>query len=85
MAEQEDFGLTFSNGHTKVATIQKETISENDLKTSRQDFPQLKIERRIHTEMGRRGGDAIWPGPTPLEQQSKGRKDTTTLEVSPEE
>ena len=85
MTEQEDFGLTFSNGHTKVATIQKETISENDLKTSRQDFPQLKIERRIHTEMGRRGRDAIWPGPTPLEQQSKGRKDTTTLEVSPEE
>ena len=85
IAKPEDTDLTSSHGYTKVATIQKETISENDLKTSRQDFPQLKIERRIHTEMGRRGRDAIWPGPTPLEQQSKGRKDTTTLEVSPEE
>jgi len=66
MAEKEDFGFTLFNGHTKVATIHKETISENDLKTSRQDFPQLKIERRIHTEMGRRGRDAIWPGHTPL-------------------
>ena len=35
--------------------------------------------------MGRRGRDAIWPGHTPLEQQSKGRKDITTLDVSPEE
>ena len=35
--------------------------------------------------MGRRGRDAIWPGPTLLEQQSKGRKDITTLEASPEE
>lgn len=43
MAEQEDFGLTPFNGHTKVATIHKETISENDLKTSRKNIPQLKI------------------------------------------
>lgn len=85
IAELEDFGLTSFNGHTKVTAIHKETISENDLKTSRQDFPQLKIERRIRIEMGRRGRDAIWPGPTPLEQQSKGRKDITTLEASPEE
>ena len=63
----------------------RETIFETSLRTSKKDFLQLKIKRRNHTELGRRDTDAIWPGPTLLEQQPRGRKDITASEVSPEE
>ena len=43
MAEQEDPELISSHGHTKITTIYRATISENDLKTSRKDLLQLKI------------------------------------------
>ena len=43
VAEQEDPELTSSHGHTKIATIHRTTIDENELKTSRTDFPQLKL------------------------------------------
>lgn len=34
----------------------------NDLKTSKKDFSQLKIKRKSHTEMDRRGKNVVWPG-----------------------
>lgn len=40
-------------------------IYENDLKTSRKDLPHLKIQRRNHNKMGRKGRDAVKSGPTP--------------------
>ena len=43
MEEQENPELTSSHGHTKITTIYRATIYENDLKTDRKDFPQLKI------------------------------------------
>ena len=46
MVEQEDPELSSSHNHTKITTIYRATLSENDLKTSRKDSPQLKIQRR---------------------------------------
>ena len=43
MVEQEDPELTSSHRHTKITTIYRASINENDLKTSRKDFSQLKI------------------------------------------
>lgn len=43
IVEQEDPELTLSRGHSKITTIYRETIYEDDLKTSTKDFPQLKI------------------------------------------
>ena len=43
MAEQEDPKLNSSHRHTKITTIYRVTIYENDLKTNRKDFLQLKI------------------------------------------
>jgi len=40
---QEDSELTFSHRHTEITNIYREVIYENDLRTSRKDFPQLKI------------------------------------------
>ena len=42
MVEQKDPELTFSHRCTKITTIYRITIDENDLKTSRKDFSQLK-------------------------------------------
>ena len=42
MAEKGDPELTPSHGHTKITTTHREIIYENDLKTSRKEFPQLK-------------------------------------------
>ena len=41
--EWEDPELTSSHEHTKITTIYRATTYENDLKTSRKDFPQLKV------------------------------------------
>lgn len=43
MADQEDSEITSFQGHTKIKTIYKETINENDLKTSRKHLLPLKI------------------------------------------
>ena len=43
MAEKKDPELTFSHGHTKIRTIYRTAIDENDLQTSRKDHLQLKI------------------------------------------
>ena len=42
MMEKEDPEITSSQGHTKITTTYRATIYENNLKTSRKDFPQLK-------------------------------------------
>ena len=43
MMEQENPELTSSYGHTKITTTYTEIISENDLKTSGENFLQLKM------------------------------------------
>ena len=63
--EQEDPELTSSHRHTNITTTYRATISENDLKTSRNDFSQLKTQRRNHNKMGMRGADVFQPGTTP--------------------
>ena len=45
MAEQEDLGLAYSCGHTKIITTHREIISEKDLKTNRKDFPHFLANR----------------------------------------
>ena len=40
---QEDSELTFSHRHTKITNIYRAVIDENDLRTSRKDFPQVNI------------------------------------------
>ena len=43
MAEQEDPELTSSHGHTKITTIYRATVDDNELKVSGKDFPKPKI------------------------------------------
>ena len=57
--EQEEPELIASSGHTKIATIYRATIYENDLKMSRKHFPQLKTQKRSHTKVGRMGRDSL--------------------------
>ena len=59
MVEKEDSELTSSHTYTEITTIHRATISENYLKSSRKDSPQLKIQRRNHNDMGRRGKDTV--------------------------
>ena len=56
---KKDPGLVSSYRHTTIITTYRETISENNLKTSRKDFPQVNIKMKSHIEMGRRGIDAF--------------------------
>lgn len=49
MAQQEDPQLTSSHGHTKMTTIYKAAITENELKTSRKDLLPMKIQRKHKT------------------------------------
>ena len=48
MMEKEGSKLTSSHGHTKITTIYRVIIYENEPKTSRKDFPRLKVQRRGH-------------------------------------
>lgn len=66
IVESEDTELTFFHKHSKIPTIYRVIIYENDLRTSRKDLPHLKIQRRNHNKMGRKGRDAVKSGPTPL-------------------
>ena len=43
MVEQEDPELTSSHGYSKITTIYRATIHEEDWKTSRKDLLQLKM------------------------------------------
>ena len=43
MAEQEDPELFFSHGYVNMTTVYRATVYENNLKTSREYFPQLRI------------------------------------------
>ena len=61
--EYEDPKLTSSHGNTKITTIYRATTNEN-LKTSRKDFPQLKIKRAsLVAQMVKNVGDlGLIPG-----------------------
>ena len=48
MSEYEDPGFNCFHGHTKITTIHRATIDENDLNSSRNDL-QLKIKRNHET------------------------------------
>ena len=85
MAEYIDPELTTSHRHTKIRTTYKATIYENDLKTSRKDFPQLKTKRRNHSEKGWRGGDMVESGPIVPGQRSTNGRNITIIEVLPKE
>lgn len=43
MVEEEDPELTSSGKQTRTTTAFRTTLSENDLKTNRKDFTQLRI------------------------------------------
>lgn len=43
MVEQEDPCVHLPHGHTKIIAVYTAALHKNHLKTSRKDFPQLKI------------------------------------------
>ena len=45
-------------GHTKITTIYRTTMYDNNLNIVRKDFPQPKMWRRNHKEKGKRGRDS---------------------------
>ena len=51
IVESEDPELIFFHKHSKITTISRAIIYENNLKTSRKDLPRLKIQRRNHNKM----------------------------------
>ena len=53
--EYEDPELTSSSRHTKITTIYRAASNENNLKTSRKDFSQPKIQGKNQNKIGRRG------------------------------
>ena len=84
MVEQEAPELIPFHVHTKITTIYRATIDENDLKTSRKDFPQLKIQRRNHREMGRRSGDTVESRFIPLGQAIHKQENNHNCRGSPQ-
>lgn len=50
-----------SHRHTKSITIYRATIYGNDLRISREDFLQLKTQRRNQNKMSRRGRNVSQP------------------------
>lgn len=42
VADEEDHGLAFSHGHTKI-TVYRATVDEKDQKTRRENLLQLEI------------------------------------------
>ena len=59
MEEWEGLELTSSHRHNSIITTYRATISENNLKTSREDSSQLKMQRSNHNKMGRMGTDVF--------------------------
>ena len=57
MVKQEDPELTSLHRHTKI-TIYRTTTYENDLKTNRKDFLQLKIKNGNYKK-SRRGRNSV--------------------------
>ena len=81
MVGQEDPELTSSHGYTRITATYTATVYKNHLQTSRKDFPQLKIQRKNHNEMGRRGRATVWSRPTPPGTGPTNRRITATAEV----
>ena len=77
MLEYEDPEFSSLHRHPKIAITYRASICENNLQTSRKSFPQPKIQRRHHNEMGRRGGAVVKLEPTPLGWQLTNGKNTT--------
>ena len=59
MVGLEDPKLISSQGHTKIATLHRVTINNDNMKTRRKNFPQQKIQRRGHRETQWRGRDVL--------------------------
>lgn len=55
MGEWEETEITSSCVHTKVTITYRETIYENDLKTNRKKFPQLKDIKKEVQQDGSKG------------------------------
>lgn len=53
MVEQRNLRLASSHEHSESTTTYRDTLSEDNPKTSRKDFPQSKIKIKSHTEIGR--------------------------------
>lgn len=66
MVEQRNLGLASSHEHSESTTTYRDTLSEDNPKTSRKDFPQSKIKIKSHTEIGRRSRVSSWLGLTPM-------------------
>lgn len=64
MLEQEDPEVPSSHRHTKTTIKCRTTISKNDLKNSKTDFLQIRIQRKGHIKIGRRGRDVFQSEPT---------------------
>ena len=81
MVEEEDPELTSFHGHTQIVTLYRATIYENNLKTSRKDFPHLRMLRRSN----RKGGHNVPSRPSAplLVRQPTNRRPITTAEVLP--
>jgi len=60
MVEQRNPGLASSHEYSESTTTYTDTVSEDNPKTSRKDFPQPKIKIKSHTGMGRRSGVSSW-------------------------
>ena len=52
MSKQEDSELVSSPKQTKILPTYRQTICENDLETSRKQFPQLKMKRKNCIQTG---------------------------------
>ena len=70
---------------TPKIQLHVEQLSQNDMKTRRTDFPQLRINIKRFIKMGRSGVDTVWLELTHAVQQPMGRRATTTMEILPGE
>lgn len=60
MVEQRNPGLASSHEYSESTITYRDTLSEDNPKTSRKDFPQSKMKIKSHTGMGRRSGVSSW-------------------------
>ena len=81
--EEEDLQLTYSYEHHQNDNYLQTNSWRNDLKASREDLLQLKIQRRNHNKTWRRGGVVVQSRPTTLCGQPTNRRTITTAEVLP--
>lgn len=59
MAEQEDSEITSPHENITATTTNRTTLAEINLKTTRTALLQARLQRKIHSESGRKGGEVI--------------------------